>query len=71
MASLAEQNSPPLSRPRSEFQKVVRELAEAAQKTLYHDVGSDEPEYRNGVRYLEPVFSRILRGKLKSEPHHG
>ena len=54
-----------LARPRGHFQELVRELAIAAQETLYHDIDRSMPEFSNGVSYLEPIFSRILRGKVK------
>jgi len=55
-----------LPEPKNEFQRVVRELAIAAQETLYHDIDESMPEFSNGVSCLEPVFARILRGKLKA-----
>lgn len=44
---------------------IIRELAEAGQEALYHDIDPSMPEYKSGVETLERVFSRILRGKLK------
>ncbi len=57
-----------LRKPKTAFQRVVRELAIAAQEALYHDIDETQPEYANGVAGLEPVFTRILRGKIKSDP---
>lgn len=54
-----------LRKPRDHFQRVVRELAVAAQEALYHDIDESMPEYQHHIANLEPVFSRILRGRLK------
>lgn len=55
-----------LTTPKTPFQAVVRELAIAAQEALYHDVDPSMPEWVHGVAGLEPIFTRILRGKLKA-----
>lgn len=51
---------------KSERSAIIRELAEAGQCALYHDIGPEMPEYHSGVATLERVFSKILRGKLKA-----
>lgn len=47
------------------FRELVHRLAVKAQETLYYDIDSSMPEYRNGVAELERQFAPILRGKVK------
>lgn len=54
-----------LRSPTTQLQRIVRELAIAAQEALYHDIDESQPEWAHGVQNLEPIFTRILRGKIK------
>jgi hypothetical protein len=46
---------PLLSEPRTQFDKKLRQLAEAAMSVTQHDSGRDEPEYVHAVQAMETM----------------
>jgi hypothetical protein len=57
----------PLREPKSDFQKLVRRLAEAAMQVTHHDAADYEQGYIHEVQLMERRFGPMLRGFMAAK----
>lgn len=64
---ILEEEVEPLREPKSDFQRLIRRLAEAAMQVTHHDAADHEPGYIHEVQAMERRFGPMLRGYLAAK----